>query len=156
MPRGGVLLAEILRKTFDGHYDEPLAELANEAQVETALAEMAPDKFGQLGKDLRETMRSLHTSEAVVPSTGQCAPKASLRDLVRHKSDGGDGDDKAAQVEREDVWKRATAHRKKWVTLCYVKDKKLATLNEAYMKHGGGVRAFRGVLNDAHQGKPSQ
>ena len=151
LPRGGVLLAEILRKTFDGHYDEPLAELANEAQVETALAEMAPDKFGHLGKDLREMVRSLHTSEAVVPSKGQSAPKASLRDLVRHKSDGGDDDDKAAQVEREDVWKRATAHRKKWATLCYVKDKKLATLNEAYMKHGGGVRAFRGVLNEAHR-----
>ena len=87
LPRGGVLLAEILRKTFVGHYDEPLAELANEAQVETTLAEMAPDKFGQLGKDLREMMRSLHTSEAVVPLTGQCAPKASLRGLVRHTSD---------------------------------------------------------------------
>jgi len=151
LPRGGVILAEILRKTFDGQYDEPLAQLANETQVDAALAELSADKFGQLGKDLREVMRSLHTSEAVVPSNTQSAPKASLRNLVRQKSEGGQADEKTAQAEREDVWKRATTHRKKWVTLFYVKDKKLATLNETYSKHGGGVRAFRGVLNESHR-----
>ena len=153
LPKGGVLLAEILRKVFDGTYDDPLVEIANDSNPSALLANTPPDQLGQLGKDLRELMRNLHASEAVVPSSSTSAPKASLRDLVRQASDTGDdpGASKASQAEREDLWKRATTHRKKFITVAYAKDKKLHTLSECYQRAGGGVRAFSGVLNEAHR-----
>ena len=152
LPKGGLLLAEILRKVYDGSYDEPLAEVANSQNPSELLATLPADQLGQLGKDLRELMRALHASESVVPSSAGGIPKASLRDLVRQKSDGGDDAENSAatQLEREDVWKRATAQRKKFATLLHVKDKKLNSLHEAYKKCGG-VRVFKGVLNESHR-----
>ena len=154
LPRGGVLLAECLRKVYDGTYEEPFAELAVAADMVKVLTDLAPDALGQMGKDIRELMRTLHASESVVPSSSQGVPRASLRQLVRQSSDagGGQADATATQKEREEVWAKATAHRKKFVSLVMCKDKKIATLTEAYRKGGSGVRALRGAVNDFHRG----
>ena len=151
LSKGGILLAEMCQKTFDGTYSDPLVEIANDANPSALLATAPADQLGVLGKDLRELMRSLHATEAVVTSATTCAPRASLRDLVRQTSDDGASNPQASQVEREDVWKRATAHRKKFVTLVFAKDKKEKTLAECYAKCVG-VRMFAGVLNEAHRG----
>ena len=155
LPRGGMLLAEMLRKVYDGSYDEPLAEIAGDTQsssVSALLANASADSLGQLGKDMRELLRTLHASESVVPSSEKGVPSTSLRDLVRRASDDANGDDKASQVEREDVWRRATAYRKKLVNLVCVPDKKMTTLEAAWSRQSSGVRAFKGQLNESHRG----
>ena len=69
--------------------------------------------LGALTKDIREMFRALHACEDVISSSAAgSAPKASLRELVKHTSDAGGEDTHVVAQEREDVWRRAVAHRK--------------------------------------------
>ena len=58
-------------------------------------------------------LRALHACEDVISSSAAgSAPKASLRELVKHTSDAGGEDTHVVAQEREDVWRRAVTHRK--------------------------------------------
>jgi hypothetical protein len=120
LPRGGILMAEILRKLYDGSHDVAIGVLAAEANAEAALNSLG-DSLGDLGKDLKEMMRALNASE-VVTGLGGGVPEPSLRELVRRSSgEGGAGNDAEAAVERAEVWKKAVGQRKKFVTFGLVK-----------------------------------
>jgi hypothetical protein len=109
---------------------------------------MDADQLKPFAKDVTELMRALHTPETVVSlDAGAGAPKATLRDLARHASDGGD--DEAAAAERQDVWNRAVSQRKKLVTLTVVKNiRARASYMEALSKCSG-VAAFRGKVGES-------
>ena len=149
VPRGGFLLAEVLQKTYDGTYTDDIVALSQKASPEEALVDMTD--LGSLGADLKEALRLLHSTETIVPVSGTKAPQASLRDLVRKHSEGGDDDKKAAQAEREDAWKRAVTHRKKWITFAVCTAKTQAALSELYQKSGSQVRDFKGVAGETHR-----
>jgi hypothetical protein len=95
-------------------------------------------------------LKTLHAADCVVSlSSGDCAPKATLRELVRASSDGGDKEQAAA--ERQDVWRRAVANRKKLVSLIQVKfPKQRASYLEALNKCSG-VAGFRGKVGESHR-----
>ena len=151
VPKGGIAIAEILSKLYDGTFTDSIIELSKMPNPETSLVEMDAD-LGTLGQELKEALRLLHSSEQVVSGASGAAPKVSLRELVRHSSEVPDEDHKAAQEEREDVWRRAVAHRKKWVSFGLAQNKTAAGIAELVKKSGCQVvREFKGTLNEAHR-----
>ena len=151
LPKSGVLVAEVLQKVYDGSHDSVVHALALEKQPEEVLHALDEKGIlGDLGKELRELVRALDTSEQVVSSTGKPGvPKQTLRELVRQSSNTDNAEEAAA--ERADVWKRSVAHRKKLVTLGLVKDAKKSASYSELFKKAGAVRNFRGVLNESHR-----
>ena len=107
-------MAEVLVKTYDCMCESEVLELCKSSEPEKALVDLEGDALGALAKDLREVLRTLHACEDVISSSAAgSAPKASLRELVKHTSDAGGEDTHVMAQEREDVWRRAVAHRKK-------------------------------------------
>lgn len=117
--RGVVCFAEMFKKVYDGTYDKDVCQLAGHANPIQALQQQDAAVLGSFGKDLADVLRSLHTAGSVVSTDSDNLPKASLRELVRRASDGGD-DDGAAVAERNEIWRKAVAHRKKLVALALV------------------------------------
>ena len=150
LPRGGILFAEIVRKVYDGTFEMSLGALAKEAAPEIVLIDSESTALGDLGKDLRELLRVIHASDTVVSATSTSAPKATLRELVRHASDGRDEDKTSATAEREELWRRAVTYRKKWVNLYYCPHKTQAGIAEV-LKKSGCSRDFKGVVNESHR-----
>ena len=150
LPRGAVLFADLYKKLHSGVYQEVIATLAADGgSVSQAMQEMG-ESLGSLGQDLKEAMRALHAAESVVGTTasGQ-APMPSLRDLVRQVSDGGDAE--AAKTERQDVWKRAVAQRKKYVTLHLVKKPNLSQSYDDAVKRHTAFSNFTGKAGEKHR-----
>ena len=110
-PKGVILFAELFKKLHGGVYMDGISALSLEGNIPEALQALELESLGALRDDIKETMKVLHTAEAVV-STKNCgqAPQPTLRSLVRQMSDGAD--DESAKAERQDVWKRAVAQRK--------------------------------------------
>jgi hypothetical protein len=125
LPRGGLLMAEILKKLYDGSHDGSIAKLVAHNSAEVALNELEDEAMGELGKDLKDMMRALQASEVVTSSTNGL-PQQSIRELVRNNSDGGIESEEAVH-ERQEVWKKAVAQRKKFVTFGLVKTPKIIT-----------------------------
>jgi hypothetical protein len=150
-PRAAVLLAETVRKVFDGNYDDAIAALCGHASPETALADIDADTLkAPMATDFRDLLRSMHAAESVVKAGGSSLPAPSLRELVRQHSDGADP--KAAEAERADVWKRAQAQRKKLISLGVVKDStKAVGFQECLKKKGGDASKFVGKLGEEHR-----
>ena len=149
MPVAAVNLADVLRKLYDGGYEDSMSLLSQQKEPGTFLAVEADDKnLGQLGKDLKDLMRSLHAAESVI-SGKSGAPAAGLRELTRRVSDGADATQ--AADERNQVWQRATTQRKKLVSFGIVKDPTKATSYAEIFKKAGVARAFKGVLNESHR-----
>ncbi len=93
-------------------------------------------------------MRSLHAAENVVKAGGPSLPKPSLRELCRQQSDSADP--RAAAAERNDVWKRAAAQRKKLISLGLVKEPtKLAGYQDLLKKTPEGK--FVGRAGEEHR-----
>ena len=110
-------MAEILGKTYDCTYSAAVLELCKSSEAEKALVDIdnagIPGALKVLAKDIREVLRTLHACEDVISSSAAgSAPKASLRELVKHTSDAGGEDTNVVAQEREDVWRRAVTHRK--------------------------------------------
>ena len=106
-------MAELLVKIYDGTYEGPVLDICKSGEPEKALVDLDGEVLGVLAKDLREVLRTLHACEDVISSSAAgSAPKASLRELVKHTSDAGGEDTHVMAQEREDVWRRAVAHRK--------------------------------------------
>jgi len=147
-PRSACLLAEFLKKVFDGTYSMPLQTLCNEKDALAELTKLELD-LGAMSKDLREVLRSFTALESVSAANAN-APKATLKELVRRSSDGGE-DAAAAQAEREDIWKKVGAKRKSLATLALCKKVSAESLQEVFNLQGSGVRAFKGVLNESHR-----
>ena len=63
-PRNACMMAEILRKVFNGSYSESLRHLCNEKDTIAALTGLGDD-LGTLGKDMRDMLRAFQTSEGV-------------------------------------------------------------------------------------------
>jgi len=146
--KGAVLLAEAIKKLFDGTYDEGVEALCAHGSPETALADIDCETLRQpMGADFKELLRSLHAAESVVRASGSSLPQISLRELVRQSSEAEDP--KAAEAERADVWKRAQAQRKKLVTLALAKDSKASSLHEVLKRKGGDVAKFVGVVGES-------
>ena len=83
-------------------------------------------------------LRALHACEDVISSSAAgSAPKASLRELVKHTSDAGGEDTHVVAQEREDVWRRAVTHRKTWISVVYVQSKTSVGIAEALKKASG-------------------
>ena len=149
-PRSAILLAELLQNVYQGSFQEAAVNIANHDNPSQLFHSMDADALKTFAKSVSELMRALHASETVVSlDAGAGAPKATLRDLARQASDGGD--DEAAAAERQDVWNRAVAQRKKLVTLALVKNTRLrASYLEAFNKCSG-VAAFRGKVGESHR-----
>ena len=106
-------MAELIVKIYAGQHEDGILELCKCSKPEKALVDLDNDILGALTKDIREVLRALHAGEDVISSSGAgSAPKASLRELVKHSSDAGGEDTCVVAQERQDVWRRATAHRK--------------------------------------------
>ena len=90
-------------------------------------------------------------NEAVVSCQGGSsrAPAPSLRELTRQASDGHDPD--AAKNERDDVWRRTTAQRKKCVTLLNVKNPKAAAAYAAAVNKMPAFKNFEGQAGKEHR-----
>ena len=149
LPKAGILFAEILRKLFDNTYEEAVKALAVETGDQMARL-VSGEELPDLTRDLNEMMRAIHVAENVISSSGggTCAPKASLRELVRHNS--APEDRESAAAERNDVWKRAVAQRKKLVTLGLHKNPKTAEgFTEVFRK--SAARSFKGEVNVSHR-----
>ena len=149
-PRVGTVLAELMRKIYDGDYNEAVTAIALSDQPLQLLHAMDEQTLGAYAKDMAELLKSLHANDSVVGlSSTVAAPKASLRELVRATSDGGDKEQAAA--ERQDVWKRAVANRKKLVTLVQVKSpRQRASYLEALNKFSA-FSSFRGEVAKSHR-----
>lgn len=134
-PRGVILFAELFKKLHSGEYYEVISNIALETNIAEMLQSLDSESLGPLRDDMKEMMKMLHAAESVVSSKacGQ-APMPTLRNLVRQHSDGADAE--AAKAERQDVWKRAVAQRKKFVTLAQVKNPRArASYQEVLKKH---------------------
>ena len=145
LPKAGPLLAEVLRKVYDGSYDTVFAALAAEeaAATEQALQSQS-DALGDFGRDFDEVLKAMHTAQAVVGTSGGSAPKPSLKSLIRQASDTGH-DDGEATAQREEVWQKAVQKRKKLVQFGMVKNPK------AIMSY---VDAFKKATASQWKGKP--
>ncbi len=149
-PRGAVLLAEVMKKVYEGAYPDGIAALASSNSPETLLRDTEEKELGHLATDILEVMRSVRAAETVVGlGGGSGPPKATLRDLVRQACTGRD--EEAAAMERQDVWNRAVAQRKKLVTLALVRNPKS---HASYQESVSGVPAFaefKGKVGEAHR-----
>ena len=123
--KSGILLAEVLKKIFEGDdYKDANTAVATAENPTSVLHAMDEQTLGVFAKDITERLRALHASDSVVSMSSEAAaPKATLRELVCSTSDGDDREQAAA--ERQDVWKRAVANRKKLVSLVQVQDPKI-------------------------------
>lgn len=85
---------------------------------------------------LQELLRALHAAEQVISASSSRAPQTSLRQLVRSASGEDDEEDTAAKKqEREEVWRKAVAQRKKLVTFTSLPAARTeATIREALKK----------------------
>jgi hypothetical protein len=120
-PRGTIMFAEVMKKVYDGTYDDCINKLAAHASPQSVVTDQEASVLGAFAKDVGEVLRALHTSGEVVSSDSTAAPpQATLRQLVRQKSDDGDVDQAAASAERGEVWRKAVAQRKKLVALTLV------------------------------------
>ncbi len=106
--------------------------------------------LGTFAKDLAEAMRTLHAAGAVVRSDSSAAPRATLRELVRQKSDGGDDEEsaKAAAQERNDIWRKAVLQRKKFAAFSCVTNVTEASLKDAEKKCAQMLKAAAGGAGD--------
>ena len=148
LPKGGSLMAEVLVKTYNSTYEAEVLALCKMADPDKALVDL-DGELGALAKDLREVLRTLHAGEDIISSSAAgSAPKVSLRQLVKHTSDAGEDDHQAVQQEREDVWRRAVNHRKRWITLSLVQSKTRVAVAEALKKAN---LDFQGVVNESHR-----
>ena len=78
------------------------------------------------------------------------APKPTLRELVRRTSEGNDPE--AAAVERQDLWKRAVAQRKKMALLHKVENpKKKESYNQIFEKLPASLKDFDGKAGVEHR-----
>ena len=112
---GGVLMAKLLVKIYDCTYEDGVLELCKSSEPEKAFVDLNNVTVlpGALTKDIREVLRTLHACEHVISSSAAGSPtKASLRGLVKHTSDAGGEDTHVVAQEREDIWRKAVAHRK--------------------------------------------
>ena len=150
-PRSGVLLAEMIKKTYEGDYSDASTAIATAEQPMQTLHAMDEQVLGAFAKDMSELLKALHAAEAVVGlSSAASAPKATLRELVRSASDGGDKEQAAA--ERQDVWKRAVANRKKLVTLLKVVNPRLRSAYlDALNKASAFGSGFKGKPGEQHR-----
>ena len=110
--------------TYNCTYESAVLELCKSSEPEKALVDLEGDVIGPLAKDIREVLRTLHACEDVISSSAAgSAPKASLRELVKRTSDAGGEDTNVVVQEREEVWRKAVAHREKLVTFAFVQSK---------------------------------
>ena len=150
-PRSGVMLAEMLKKVYDGDYNDAALAIATSDNPTQTLNAMDEQTLGVFAKDMAELLKALHAADSVVGlSSMAAAPKATLRELVRASSDGGDKEQAAA--ERQDVWKRAVANRKKLVSLIQVKNPKLrSSYTDALNKASSQFTSFKGKVGESHR-----
>ena len=95
--QGVVLFAEIMKKVYDGQYDDDLNVLAGSPRPEEVLS--SGQGLSQLGQDLKDLNRALSAMENVLGvSAASSAPKPSLRELVRRVSEGGDPEAAAGET----------------------------------------------------------
>ncbi len=148
-PSSVVLFAELLHKVYQGAYDEDVRLLADAQFPEQLLS--AQTDLKQLGTDLKELATSLAASENVMGiGASTKAPKPTLRELVRRTSEGNDPE--AAAIERQDLWKRAVAQRKKMVALHKVENKKKKdSYNDIFEKLPASVKDFDGKTGVEHR-----
>ena len=148
-PAAVVLFAELLHKVYQGTYDEDVRLLAEVQSPEQLLS--AQTDLKQLGTDLKELATSLSASENVMGiGASTKAPKPSLRELVRRSSESNDPE--AAAVERQDLWKRAVAQRKKMAVLHKVENKKKKeSYTEIFEKFPASVKDFEGKTGLEHR-----
>ena len=141
-PVSVVLFAEMLHKVYEGHHDEDVQLLAESPTPEQVLSQQTDLK--QLGTDLKDLARALAASESVLGvGSSTKAPKPTLRELVRQTSEGKDPE--AAAIERQDIWKRAVAQRKKMAGLYKVEKPKVkASYHEIFSKLPASVKDFVG------------
>ena len=144
-----VLFAELLHKVYQGTYDEDVRLLAESQTPEQLLS--AQTELKQLGTDLKELATSLAASENVMGiGASTTAPKPTLRELVRRTSEGNDPE--AAAIERQDLWKRAVAQRKKMAVLHKVENmKKKESYNAIFEKFPASVKDFEGKTGVEHR-----
>ena len=117
VPAAGVSLATLLHKLYEGEYEESIALLAQEKD-QTATCGCADEaSLGKLGKEIAELLRILVGSENVI-STKAGAPQAGLRELARRAPGDGDVDEESAMKERDLLWQKAIAQRKKAIAHC--------------------------------------
>ena len=148
--KSGILLAELLKKIFEGEYQDASTAIATAENPTSVLHAMDEQTLGVFAKDIAELLKALHASDAVVSvSSGAAAPKATLRELVRATSDGGDREQAAA--ERQDIWKRAVANRKKLVSLVQVQNPKAKTSYMDALTKCSSVTGFRGKAGESHR-----
>lgn len=149
-PAAVILFAEMLQKVYDGQYDEGIVVLSEASRPEDLLTAGASE-LKQLGMDLKELAKASAVSSSVLGvGTSSQAPKPSLRELVRRTSEGGDPE--AAAVERQDIWKRSIAQRKKLASLYQAKHPKNAeSYREAFEKFPEAVRDFKGKPGQEHR-----
>ncbi len=150
--RGSVLLAEMYKKVYDGSLDQSIVKLAalgGTSDMELALQAANVEVIGELGKDLKDLMKSLHSAEQVVrANVAGAPPPASLRELVRRNSDGES--DRMASHERAEYWRKAIAMRKKLVTIQLVSNPRCeASWKEALKKTPASN--FKGKVNEKHR-----
>ena len=152
--RAGQFAAELLYDMHIGEYDAVLKTLAEgKAPPAVELHKVEGESLGGLGTKLREFMR---LASPVVPATiqEQGAPAPSLRCLARISSDPGGvslEDRKAAIVkERQQLWAKAQAQRKRFCRMALWDDRTLQGL-EAVVKNNHVVSGFSGKLNEAHR-----
>jgi hypothetical protein len=149
-PAAVILFAEMLQKVYDGQYDEGIVVLSDATRPEDLLTAGASE-LKQLGMDLKELTKASAVSSSVLGvGTSSQAPKPSLRELVPRTSEGGDPE--AAASERQDIWKRSIAQRKKLASLYKAKHPKNAeSYRGAFEKFPEAVRDFKGKPRQEHR-----
>ena len=148
--KSGIRLAEVLKKIFDGEYPEASTAIATAENPTNVLHAMDEQTLGVFAKDFADLMTALYSSDSVVSAASQAAaPRATLRELVRATSEGGDREQAAA--ERQDLWKRAVANRKKLVSLVQVKSTKSKTSYYDALSKCSSVSGFQGKAGESHR-----
>ena len=151
LPRAGPLLAELCKKCYDGTYDDLCVHFAKEdaSSLKQAL-QTHSSECGAFGTDLNEVLRALNTAQTVVGTSGSSAPAPSLRDLVRQKSDPS-GREEDVKAQREEIWKKAVAQRKKLVKLKMVQNPKSVASYASAFRNAGETQDWKPKNKNEHR-----
>lgn len=153
LSKAGICAGEFLYDVYSGEFDADLKTLAIESQIASALGVVNEAAMGALAPKFREFMR-LASPAASSVSAAQGAPEMGVRCLARLNSDpcGPSPEEKKELIkkEREQLWNKAQAQRKKFCRLVLWTDKTKDGLDTATKKHSP-AKAFSGKLNEAHR-----
>ena len=152
LPKAGPLLAEICKKIYDGTYDDIYSKFAGEEanELDQSLATNST-KLEQFGKDVDELLKALHTAQSVVGTSEGSAPKPSLRDLVRQKSDPEGRSAEDILKQRSGIWKKAVAQRKKLVQLGFVSNPKDVKSYAEVFRKAGPTQSWKAKAKEEHR-----